>query len=192
MVHRNDGIGGTPRLTRYTSIGTPPRVDPTPNRPPLPQRTPGESDAADPADTVLAHAVQQARLDIATHLPSRIGDCRECDVAAPCRPFLRALVILDRWDPVKARRVRAVLQLSGLMLDGYPHGEDDDMSDEPLRVGETLHLGKADWVYDDCSMRVRVSDIRYGHDSDESPVIGILATIVGGGRDGRMVAIAVY
>ncbi|WFE20457.1 hypothetical protein O7621_21515 [Solwaraspora sp. WMMD937] len=66
------------------------------------------------------------------------------------------------------------------------------MSDQPLRVGETLHLGKADWVYGDCSMRVRVSDIRYGHDSDESPVIGVIATIVGGGRDGRMVAIAIY
>ncbi|MDG4766004.1 hypothetical protein O7632_18130 [Solwaraspora sp. WMMD406] len=66
------------------------------------------------------------------------------------------------------------------------------MSDELLRVGETLHLGKADWVYGDRSMRVRVSDIRYGHDSDESPVIGILATIIGGGRDGRMVAISIY
>ncbi|MDG4771166.1 hypothetical protein [Solwaraspora sp. WMMD792] len=66
------------------------------------------------------------------------------------------------------------------------------MTDQPLRIGEMLHLGKADWVYGDCSMRVRVSDIRYGHDNDESPVIGILATIVGGGRDGRMVAIAVY
>ncbi|WJK36237.1 hypothetical protein [Solwaraspora sp. WMMA2065] len=85
-----------------------------------------------------------------------------------------------------------MLQLSGLMPDGYPHGKDDDDVCQPLRVGETLHLGKADWVYGDCSMRVRVSDIRYGHDSDESPVIGILATIVGGGRDGRMVAIAVY
>jgi hypothetical protein len=45
---RNDGIGGTPRLARYTSIGTPPGGkkdhDPTPNRPPLPRRTPGETD----------------------------------------------------------------------------------------------------------------------------------------------------
>ena len=148
MVHRNDGIGGTPRLARYTSIGTPRRTDATPNRPPLPQRTPGETDigsdlrfqltaaravapapagALDPGDTVVAQAVHQARLDIAEHLPSaRLGECRTCDVAAPCRPFLRALVILDRWDPGRARRVRAVLQLSGLMPDGHPHGEDDD------------------------------------------------------------------
>ncbi|ROO60209.1 hypothetical protein EDC02_2067 [Micromonospora sp. Llam0] len=152
MVHRNDGIGGTPRLARYTSIGTPRRTDATPNRPPLPQRTPGETDIGhdprfrltaaravapapasaldaelDPGDTVVAQAVRQARLDIAEHLPSaRLGECRTCDVAAPCRPLLRSLVILDRWDPGKARRVRAVLQLSGLMPDGYPHGEDDD------------------------------------------------------------------
>ncbi|MDG4765649.1 hypothetical protein O7632_16305 [Solwaraspora sp. WMMD406] len=65
-------------------------------------------------------------------------------------------------------------------------------SEEPLRVGETLHLGKADWVYGDRAMRVRVSDIRYGHDDPHSPVIGILATVVGAGRDGRMVSIAVY
>ncbi|MFY1699982.1 hypothetical protein [Solwaraspora sp. WMMA2101] len=152
MVHRNDGIGGTPRLARYTSIGTPRRTDATPNRPPLPRRTPGETDigrdprfrltaaravdpaltgaidaALDPGDTVVAQAVCRARIDIAEHLPSaRFGECRTCDVAAPCRPMLRSLVILDRWDPGKAQRVRAVLQLSGLMSDGHPHGEDDD------------------------------------------------------------------
>ncbi|WP_326553476.1 hypothetical protein [Micromonospora sp. NBC_01813] len=31
MVHRNDGIGGTPRPARYTSIGTPRRTDATPD-----------------------------------------------------------------------------------------------------------------------------------------------------------------
>jgi|GEM_PF-715399 len=61
-----------------------------------------------------------------------------------------------------------------------------------LRVGDTLHLGKADWVYGDRPMTVRVADIRYGHDTDDSPVIGVLATVVDAGRDGRMVAIAVY
>ncbi|WFE19563.1 hypothetical protein O7621_16625 [Solwaraspora sp. WMMD937] len=61
-----------------------------------------------------------------------------------------------------------------------------------LRVGDTLHLGKADWVFGDRSMTVRVSDIRYGLDDAESPVVGILATIMLAGRDGRMVAIGVY
>ena len=61
-----------------------------------------------------------------------------------------------------------------------------------LRVGDALHLGKADWVYGDRSMTVRVADIRYGHDTDDSPVIGVIATVVNAGRDGRMVAIAVY
>ncbi|WP_326554482.1 hypothetical protein [Micromonospora sp. NBC_01813] len=60
-----------------------------------------------------------------------------------------------------------------------------------LRVGDTLHLGKADWVFGDRSMTVRVSDIRYGLD-DDSPVVGILATITLAGRDGRMAAIGVY
>ncbi|MFV2110530.1 hypothetical protein [Micromonospora sp. LOL_015] len=36
--------------------------------------------------------------------------------------------------------------------------------DELLRVGDTLRLGKADWVYADRSMIVRVADIRYGLD----------------------------
>ncbi|MFY1650693.1 hypothetical protein ACN27J_07335 [Solwaraspora sp. WMMB762] len=66
------------------------------------------------------------------------------------------------------------------------------MPDELLRVGDNLRLGKADWVYGDRAMRVRVSDIRYGHDDPSSPVIGILATVTGAGRDGRMVSIAVY
>ncbi|MFV2088374.1 hypothetical protein [Micromonospora sp. LOL_021] len=66
------------------------------------------------------------------------------------------------------------------------------MPDELLRVGDNLRLGKADWVYGDRAMRVRVSDIRYGHDDPNSPVIGILATVTGAGRDGRMVSIAVY
>ncbi|MDG4764342.1 hypothetical protein O7632_09535 [Solwaraspora sp. WMMD406] len=64
--------------------------------------------------------------------------------------------------------------------------------DELLRVGDVLHLGKADWVYGDRSMRVRVADIRYGLDQEQSPVIGVLATVILGGRDGRMVAIGVY
>ena len=61
-----------------------------------------------------------------------------------------------------------------------------------LRVGDTLHLGKADWVFGDRSMTVRVSDIRYGLDDADSPVAGILATITSAGRDGRMAAIGVY
>ncbi|WFE26964.1 hypothetical protein O7623_27475 [Solwaraspora sp. WMMD791] len=64
--------------------------------------------------------------------------------------------------------------------------------DELLRVGDTLRLGKADWVYADRSMIVRVADIRYGLDEEHSQVVGIIGTVVAGGRDGRMVAIAVY
>ncbi|MFY1633865.1 hypothetical protein ACN27F_11390 [Solwaraspora sp. WMMB335] len=63
---------------------------------------------------------------------------------------------------------------------------------ELLRVGDTLRLGKADWVYGDRSMTVRVADIRYGLDQRESLVVGVIATVVASGRDGRMVAIAIY
>ncbi|MFV2127540.1 hypothetical protein ACFHWS_23830 [Micromonospora sp. LOL_013] len=67
------------------------------------------------------------------------------------------------------------------------------MTDRDLiRVGDTLHLGKADWVFGDRSMTVRVSEIRYGLDDADSPVVGILATITLAGRDGRMAAIGVY
>ncbi|WP_326554878.1 hypothetical protein [Micromonospora sp. NBC_01813] len=69
---------------------------------------------------------------------------------------------------------------------------DPRSADDLLNVGDTLHLGKADWVYGDRSMTVRVADIRYGHDAADSPVIGVIATVVDAGRDGRMVAIAVY
>jgi|GEM_PF-3125265 len=59
------------------------------------------------------------------------------------------------------------------------------MTDRDLiRVGDTLHLGKADWVLGDRSMTVRVSDIRYGLDDADSPVVGILATITLAGRGG--------
>lgn len=108
---RNDGIGGTPRLARYTSIGTPPHSEPTPNRPP---RSPA-------AQRALTRALDALNV----HLPSRLGECRRCDVAAPCKPFLRALVIVQRWDPSKARRVRAVLHLSGLWSPGQQQPRED-------------------------------------------------------------------
>lgn len=144
---RNDGIGGTPRLARYTSIGTPRDVDPTPNRPPLPRRTPGQIDpdrdwpfqlnGAQPRSPALEAAIRQANETARTHIPNRTtGECHRCGgVVAPCRPSLRALAILDRWDPSSARRVRAVLHLSGLMPANHPHdnaGNDqgDDVNDE--------------------------------------------------------------
>ncbi|WP_326553096.1 hypothetical protein [Micromonospora sp. NBC_01813] len=147
---RNDGIGGTPRLARYTSIGTPPDSEPTPNRPPLPRRTPGQTDAdqdrrfrvsaapgaaaptgahgdaaAAPRSPAAQRALTRALDSLNVHLPSRLGDCRRCDIAAPCKPFLRALVIVQRWDPAKAQRVRAVLHLSGLWSPGQQPGKGD-------------------------------------------------------------------
>ncbi|MFY1699625.1 hypothetical protein [Solwaraspora sp. WMMA2101] len=148
---RNDGIGGTPRLARYTSIGTPPHSDPTPNRPPLPRRTPGQTDVdrdarfrltaargvtaaptgalADAPTAPRSPAAQRAltrALDaLNVHLPSRLGECRRCDIASPCKPFLRALVIVQRWDPAKAQRVRAVLHLSGLWSPGQQQPRED-------------------------------------------------------------------
>ena len=138
-MHRNDGIGGTPRLARYTSIGTPLNTDPTPNRPPLPQRNPGESDIAQdshfhlagaravapaPAGAMgdnhhspeLTQAIRDANATARTHIPNRTtGECTPCgDAETPCRPFKRAMAILDKWEPASARRVRAVLHLSGL------------------------------------------------------------------------------
>ncbi|MDG4766003.1 hypothetical protein O7632_18125 [Solwaraspora sp. WMMD406] len=106
MLPRNDGIGGTPRLARNTSIGPPRRTDATPHRPPLPRRTPGETDIGrDPRFRLTAAGAV---------------------APAPCRPLLRPLTILDRWDPGKARRMRAMLRLSGLLPAVRPHREDDD------------------------------------------------------------------
>lgn len=139
---RNDGIGGTPRLARYVSIGTPPSGGATPGRPPLPQRTPGETNpdqdrrfrlvAAEGAvvgpRVTLAESVEiargtlSARDDIMGHMPSRHGDCPTCESEAPCRPFSRALAILDRWDPGRARRVRIVLRTLGLQEPPLPGG----------------------------------------------------------------------
>ncbi|MDG4764343.1 hypothetical protein O7632_09540 [Solwaraspora sp. WMMD406] len=99
---RNDGIGGTPRLARYTSLGV----------------------AAAPGSTQRGNKINRSRLDAAilkrarkivtTHLPTRFGECRVCDSAAFCEPFNRAMAVLDRWEPAKARRIRAVLQYAGL------------------------------------------------------------------------------
>ncbi|WFE27740.1 hypothetical protein O7623_00530 [Solwaraspora sp. WMMD791] len=68
----------------------------------------------------------RARETVAEHMPSRLAECRVCDVAAFCPPFTSALAVLDRWDQVKARRVRAVLQYAGLWPDGYVHDGRDD------------------------------------------------------------------
>lgn len=145
---RNDGIGGTPRLARYTSIGTPRNVDPTPNRPPLPKRTPGQIDpdrdwpfqlngaqprsATQPRSAIQEAAIRQANETARGHIPNRTtGECNRCGgVVAPCRPSLRALAILDRWDPSSARRIRAVLHLSGLMPAANPHDDAADQDDE--------------------------------------------------------------
>ncbi|WP_326555310.1 hypothetical protein [Micromonospora sp. NBC_01813] len=136
---RNDGIGGTPRLARYTSIGTPP------NRPPLPRRTPGETDinqdprfrlvgarASTPAPAGSGRGVvidlavlERAREIVSTHLPSRLAECRVCNSAALCEPFTKALAVLRRHDPGKARRVMAVLCYAGL----WPPTTDDDAGD---------------------------------------------------------------
>ncbi|ROO50660.1 hypothetical protein EDC02_5511 [Micromonospora sp. Llam0] len=125
---RNDGIGGTSRLARYTSIGTPPGGkedhDPMPNRPPLP----------DSVHLSVDHpVVQRAREIVSTHLPSRLAECRVCNSAALCEPFTKALAVLRRHDPGKARRVMAVLYFAGLWppvtLDDDADTGDDD-SDE--------------------------------------------------------------
>mgnify|MGYP000321382932 CR=1 FL=1 len=121
---RNDGIGGTPRLARYTSIGTPPRgrlTGPNPNRSPLARRSTTES------------VVLRARDIVTTHLPSRVGECRVCGAAAMCEPFAKAIAVLDRWDPVRARRVRSVLEYAGLWPDSHlpEAARETDAGDRP-------------------------------------------------------------
>jgi hypothetical protein len=65
--------------------------------------------------------------------------------------------------------------------------------DEPLLpVGEVLNLSKADWVYGDRGLTVRVSDIRYGLDKSDCLVVAILATVMEFGRDGRTLTLNVY
>ncbi|MDG4771959.1 hypothetical protein [Solwaraspora sp. WMMD792] len=73
-----------------------------------------------------AEVLAQARETVAGHMPSRLAECRVCDVPAFCPPFTSALAVLDRWDQVKARRVRAVLRYAGLWPDGYVHDGRDD------------------------------------------------------------------
>ncbi|WFE28955.1 hypothetical protein O7623_07155 [Solwaraspora sp. WMMD791] len=129
---------------------------PTPGRPPLPKRNPGETDpdqgwpfrltgarGVAPAPTgsggapgavrspELSRAIHDANSTARTHLPNRTtGECHRCGgVPGPCRPFLRAIAILDRWEPANARRIRAVLHLSGLMPDGYPHDGRDESAE---------------------------------------------------------------
>ncbi|WFE29993.1 hypothetical protein O7623_12735 [Solwaraspora sp. WMMD791] len=66
-------------------------------------------------------------------------------------------------------------------------------ADDPLLcVGDVLHLAKADWVYGDRDLTVRVSDIRYGIDKPDCLVIAILGTVMEFGRDGRMLMLNVY
>ncbi|MDG4766645.1 hypothetical protein O7632_21470 [Solwaraspora sp. WMMD406] len=61
--------------------------------------------------------VNRARDIATTHLPNRFGECRACGARALCDPFTKALAVLDRWDPGKAHRVRAVLRYAGLWPD---------------------------------------------------------------------------
>ena len=142
---RNDGIGSLPgcRIARNIAIGTadqsgwPP---PTPGRSPLPKRIPGDTDpdqdprlrltgaraVASAPKVSLAESVEVARATVGAregikgHMPSRHGDCPKCDESAPCRPFSRALAILDRWDPGRARRVRSVLSVLALPAPPVP------------------------------------------------------------------------
>jgi uncharacterized protein YjiS (DUF1127 family) len=130
---RNDGIGGTPRLFRYGSFCL--DEGPTPGRPSLPRRTPGETDpdtdsrfqltgarAVAPApegsgrSPELERSIRDANETARSHIPNRTtGECTPCGQAEhPCRPFKRAMTILDRWDPSSAKRIRTVLHLSGL------------------------------------------------------------------------------
>lgn len=148
--------GNNPPSSRYCVLPYVVRNEnPTPDRPPLPRRTPGQTDigrdprfrllaargvapAPDAEQAVLdevaaamrnrpgAEVLDRARETVAEHMPSRLAECRVCDVAAFCPPFTNALAVLDRWDHAKARRVRAVLQYAGLWPDGYVHDGRDD------------------------------------------------------------------
>lgn len=117
---------------------------PTPGRPALPHRIPGDIDIAqDPRFRLTvtsgrpeagrgqadlpAQVLERARETAAAHLPTRTAQCRACDGPALCEPFTKALAVLDRWDQPRARRMRTVAQYAGLWPDGYVH--DDDGSD---------------------------------------------------------------
>ncbi|WJK40203.1 hypothetical protein O7608_27940 [Solwaraspora sp. WMMA2056] len=138
MSIRNDGIGGTPRLARYiTFTAADDAAAPTPGRPPLPKRTPGETSPGpgrvdgSARSPELSRAIHDANSTARTHLPNRTtGECHRCGgIPGPCRPFSRAITILDRWDPPNARRIRAVLHLSGLMPAGYVHDGKDESAE---------------------------------------------------------------
>jgi len=117
---RNDGIGGTPRLTGARGVAPAPSGA-------LDDALTGAGPTRSPE---LSRAIHDANSMARTHLPNRAtGECVRCVTVAPCRPFLRALAILDRWEPSNARRIRAVLQFSGLMPDGYPHDDTDESAE---------------------------------------------------------------
>lgn len=115
---------------------------PTPGRPALPRRIPGDTDiardprfrltvtngrpAAEPEPVApTAQVLAQARETATAHLPTRTAQCRACDGPALCEPFNQALAVLDRWDHPSARRMRTVAQYAGLWPDGYVHDGSD-------------------------------------------------------------------
>ena len=99
---RNDGIGGYPRQFRYLTDPAAIAEEPTPGRPPLPKRTPGDNHV----DT------QEMKRRAMAHMPGRTAGCAYCG-RVYCRIFRDALAYLDRHDGRAARRIRTMLTYHG-------------------------------------------------------------------------------
>ena|GEM_PF-419265 len=161
---RNDGIGGTPRLARYTSIGLPkrtPREDDDPrfliHSGHIPTRPPEGSPAARSPE--LSRELHDANQTARTHIPNRTtGECFRCAVVAPCAPFKRAMAILDRWEPVTARRIQAVLKYSGLFPTMSDEGPEPGTAPD-LCPGDLVALRQCDHVAADRPVRLRVVEV---------------------------------
>ncbi|MFY1651485.1 hypothetical protein ACN27J_11390 [Solwaraspora sp. WMMB762] len=128
MARRTPGqtdIGRDPRFRLLAARG----VAPAPNAEPA--AVDAEQAVLDEVAAAMrnrpdVNVLDRARETVTEHMPSRLAECRVCDVAAFCPPFTTALAVLDRWDHSRARRVRAVLQYAGLWPDGYVHDGRDD------------------------------------------------------------------
>jgi hypothetical protein len=97
--------------------------------------------------------VRRAREIVSTHLPSRLAECRVCNSPALCAPFTKALAVLRRHDPGKARRVMAVLYFAGLwppvtLDDDTDETVDDDATGDAIG-GEAIEDGGTDEGGDD-------------------------------------------
>ncbi|MDG4763252.1 hypothetical protein O7632_03880 [Solwaraspora sp. WMMD406] len=94
------------------------------------------------------------------HMPVRATvECRSCGTPAFCERFRRAFAVLQRVDPGRAKRVRAVLAYAGL----WPAGASEPpvASNQPvkLRPGDVVDVRAADHLDGLRPVRLTVAEV---------------------------------